>query len=305
MTDHLKGIVISVQSGFFTVDTGQEIVVCRLRGRLKRGPRTGDIAAVGDWVKVSRLEEGRGMIEEIEPRQRIIARLAPTPRGEYQQIIIANPDQAIFVFAVTNPEPHLGMLDRFLVTAEKENLPATIVANKVDLVDIQEARQIFDHYNPLGYPVIYTSVKQTRGLDELKDKLLGKVSLLAGPSGVGKSSLLNEIQPGLGLSVKEVSQATLKGRHTTVVRQLFPLDEGGYVADTPGLKALALWDIEPEELDGYFPELRDLVSECQFNDCTHLHEPGCAVKEALEEGRVHPERYRSYQRIRLGEDEVP
>ncbi len=305
MTDHLKGIVISVQSGFFTVDTGQEIVVCRLRGRLKRGPRTGDIAAVGDWVKVSRLEEGRGMIEEIEPRQRIIARLAPTPRGEYQQIIIANPDQAIFVFAVTNPEPHLGMLDRFLVTAEKENLPATIVANKVDLVDIQEARQIFDHYNPLGYPVIYTSVKQTRGLDELKDKLRGKVSLLAGPSGVGKSSLLNEIQPGLGLSVKEVSQATLKGRHTTVVRQLFPLDEGGYVADTPGLKALALWDIEPEELDGYFPELRDLVSECQFNDCTHLHEPGCAVKEALEEGRVHPERYRSYQRIRLGDDEVP
>jgi ribosome biogenesis GTPase / thiamine phosphate phosphatase len=303
MTDLLRGLVISVQSGFFTVDTGQEILVCRLRGRLKRGPRTGDIVAVGDWVRVSPHEEGRGMIEEIEPRQRMIARMAPTPRGEYQQIIIANPDQAIFVFAVANPEPRLGMLDRFLITAEKEGLPALIVANKVDLLGLQEARGIFEHYDPLGYPVIYTSVKQAMGIDKLKEKMHGKISLLAGPSGVGKSSLLNSMQPGLGLAVREVSQATRKGRHTTVVRQLFPLEDGGYVADTPGLKALALWDIEPEELDGYFPELRELVSQCQFSDCTHLHEPGCAVKEALQEGKVNPERYRSYQRIRLGEVE--
>jgi ribosome biogenesis GTPase / thiamine phosphate phosphatase len=305
MMDILEGLVIIVQSGFFTVDTGQETFVCRLRGRLKRGPRTGDIVAVGDRVKISPLEKGRGMIEEIEPRQRMITRMAPTPRGEYQQIIIANPDQAIFVYAIANPEPRLGMLDRFLITAEKEGLPATIVANKIDLMDIQEAQQIFGHYEPLGYPVIYTSVKQSIGLDKLKDKMRGKISLLAGPSGVGKSSLLNAIQPGLGLAVREVSQATRKGRHTTVVRQLFRLEYGGYVADTPGLKALALWDIEPEELDGYFPELRELVSECQFNDCTHLHEPGCAVKEALEDGRIHPERYRSYQRIRLGEAEAP
>jgi ribosome biogenesis GTPase / thiamine phosphate phosphatase len=231
--------------------------------------------------------------------------MAPTPRGEYQQIIIANPDQAIFVFAVTNPEPHLGMLDRFLVTAEKEGLPAIIVANKIDLLDLKKAEKIFGHYEPLGYPVLYTSVKQAVGLDELKDKMQGKISLLAGPSGVGKSSLLNSLQPGLGLAVREVSQATRKGRHTTVVRQLFKLEEGGYVADTPGLKALALWDIEPEELDGYFPELRELVSQCQFSDCTHLHEPGCAIQEALKEGRVHPERYRSYQRIRTGEAEAP
>jgi ribosome biogenesis GTPase / thiamine phosphate phosphatase len=304
MMDLLKGLVISVQSGFFTVETEQGTLVCRLRGRLKRGRRTGDIVAVGDWVRVSRLEESKGMIEEIEPRQRIIARMAPTPRGEYQQIIIANPDQAIFVFAVADPEPHLGMLDRFLVTVEKEGLPALIVANKVDLVEPEEARAIFDHYIPLGYPVLYTSVKRTQGLEELKQEMTGKISLLAGPSGVGKSSLLNSLQPGLGLAVREISQATSKGRHTTVVRQLFPLAEGGYVADTPGLKALALWDIEPEELDGYFPELRELVSECQFNDCTHLHEPGCAVKEALKDGRVHPARYRSYQRIRMGEEEI-
>ena len=302
--DHLKGLVTSVQSGFFGVETEEGALVCRLRGRLKRGPRTGDIIAVGDRVRVSRLEQDRGMIEEIEPRQRMIARLAPTPRGEYQQIIIANPDQAIFAFSVANPAPRLGMLDRFLVIAEKEGLPALVVANKIDLIGLEQAQEIFDHYNNLGYPVIYTSVKQQIGLDKLKSEMMGKISLLAGPSGVGKSSLLNILQPGLGLAVREISKSTRKGRHTTVVRQLFPLAEGGYVADTPGLKALALWDIEPEEVDGYFPELRELVSECQFSDCTHMHEPGCAVKKGIAEGRVHPERYRSYQRIRLGEEEA-
>ncbi len=187
------------------------------------------------------------------------SRIAPTPRGEYQQIIIANPDQAVFVFACARPELRPGMLDRFLVVAEKQDIPVLIVANKVDLVGLARAEELFSHYEPLGYPLIYTSTKSGIGLMELAERLQGKLSVFAGPSGAGKSSLLNSIQPGLGLAVRSVSQMTKKGRHTTVVRQLFPLSGGGYVADTPGLKAMALWDIRSEELDGYFPELRGLV----------------------------------------------
>jgi ribosome biogenesis GTPase len=139
-------------------------------------------------------------------------------------------------------------------------------------------------------------------MGELEARLACKISVLTGPSGVGKSSLLNIIQPGLALAARKVSQATGKGKHTTVVSELFPLENGGYVADTPGLRALALWDVEPEELDGYFPELRPLVAHCQFNDCTHIHEPGCAIRAAVEENRIDPERYNSYVRLRLGEE---
>jgi ribosome biogenesis GTPase len=259
--------------------------------------------AVGDWVKVSPLTDGSGIIEEVEPRNRVLSRIAPTPRGEYQQIIIANPDQAVFVFACTRPGLRPGMLDRFLVVAEKQAIPVLIVANKIDLVSISQAEELFSHYEALGYPLIYTSAKTGAGIAELAEKLLGKLSVLAGPSGAGKSSLLNSIQPGLGLAVRSISLITEKGRHTTVVRQLFPLSGGGYVADTPGLKAMALWDIRAEELDGYFPELRRLVDACQFSDCTHTHEPGCAVLAALKRGEVHPERYASYVRMRLSQDE--
>jgi ribosome biogenesis GTPase len=243
------------------------------------------------------------MIEEIEERQHMFSRMAPTPRGEYQQIIIANPDQVVLVFACADPEPRLRMLDRFLIVAEKEEMPVAIVFNKVDLVGIERAQAHFGLYEELGYPVLFTSVEDGRGLDQLKARLVGQISALAGPSGVGKSSLLNAIQPGLGLAARDVSRATRKGKHTTVVRELFPLDEGGYVADTPGLKALALWDIEPEEVDGYFPELRDLVADCQFNNCTHINDPGCAVIEAVEDGRVSAERYESYVRLRTGIEE--
>jgi len=285
------------------VETENGSVTCRLRGRLKRGPRLGDIIAVGDWVEISVLPDGNGMIEAIEQRKHMFSRMAPTPRGEYQQILIANPDQVILVFACADPEPRLRMLDRFLIVAEQAGIPAVIVFNKIDLVGIRQARKWFGHYQKLNYPVLYTSVENRRGLKDLKIRLTSQISALAGPSGVGKSSLLNAIQPGLGLAVRDVSGATGKGKHTTVVRELFSLDDGGYVADTPGLKSLALWDIEPEEVDAYFPELRDLVAGCQFSNCTHIHEPGCEVMQAVEDGRVHFERYESYVRLRLGSEE--
>jgi ribosome biogenesis GTPase len=298
----LRGLIVRAQSGFYTVQTDQGPLVCRLRGRHKRGPRLGDIVAVGDWVQISLLPDNEGVIEEIEARTHSITRLAPLPQGEYQQIIVANPDQAVFVFACAEPAPRLRMLDRFLVSAERQGIPCVIIANKVDLVGLERARCLFGHYSSLGYPVVYTSAPQKMGIDELYRLLVSKLSVLAGPSGVGKSSLLNAIQPGLGLAVRQVSQDTGKGQHTTVVRQLFPLHGGGYIADTPGLKALALWDIAPEELDAYFPELRGLVDQCQFSDCTHIQEPGCAVRSAVQAGKVHPERYQSYLRMRGGDD---
>ena len=294
------GLITRAQSGFFTVRTDSGAVTCQLRGRLKKGRRVGDIAAVGDRVEITQSSDGTGMIESVEARERALVRLDPRPRGVYQQVILANPDQVLFVFACAHPEPRMRMLDRYLVIAEKQGIPALIVANKIDLIEADRARELFGHYPALGYPVIYTSVKEGRGLDELRDCLKGRLSGLAGPSGVGKSSLLNAIQPGLGQSVREVSAAVNKGKHTTVVRELIPLDEGGFVADTPGMRSLALWDTEPEELDGYFPELAPLVAHCPFSDCTHTHEPGCAVRTAVEAGTVHPARYDSYLRLRGG-----
>lgn len=301
ITRYLSGLIIRSQSGFFNVETEAGTLVCRLRGRLKKGKREGDLAAIGDRVKVSRSAEAVGMIEEIEPRERIISRLAPTPRGEYEQILIANPDQIVLVFACADPIPRLRMLDRFLVTAERQNVPAIVVANKIDLVDLDQAKQMFSPYMAIGYPVVFTSAMTQRGVTELRDRLLENISVLTGPSGAGKSSLLNAIQPGLGLEVQRVSLATGKGQHTTVASEMFSLEGGGYVADTPGLKALALWDIEAAELDGYFPEMKPYVAGCQFSDCTHVHEPGCAVREAVSALDIHPARYESYVRMRLGE----
>ena len=294
------GLIIKAQSGFFTVETGQGFTVCQLRGKLKQGRATGDIAAVGDRVRVTVLTDGSGVIEEVEERKQAIVRLDPRPQGEYQQVLLANADQAVFVFACAHPNPKLRMLDRFLVIAEKQKVPAVIVANKTDLV--KNAKEIFSLYEPLGYRVIYASTQTGAGIEELHEALKNKISAFAGPSGVGKSSLLNAIQPGLGLADNEISTAMNKGKHTTVTRQMFPLAGGGYVADTPGWKSLALWDTEPEEMEAYFPELRDLVQHCQFSDCTHTHEPKCAVLAAVKDGRVHPERFDSFLRLRAGQE---
>jgi ribosome biogenesis GTPase len=192
------------------------------------------------------------------------------------------------------------MLDRFLVICEKQGISPVIVANKTDLVSPQSAKDLFERYEAIGYPVCYTSAHSGQGMDAFARLLKDKLTALTGPSGAGKSSLLNAVQPDLGAAVAEVSQATERGRHTTVVRQLYLLRTGGYVADLPGLKSLSLWDTQPEELDGYFPELRHLVDQCQFNDCSHQNEPGCAIRQAVADGRVHPERYDSYLRMRSG-----
>lgn len=296
------GWITRLLSGFYTVQTPQGDVVCQLRGRLKKNRSSGDIIALGDHVRIQLQNDGTGSIEEIAPRTSALVRTAPAARGVYRQVLLANPDQAVFVFACANPTPHLRMLDRFLIVAERQGVPPLIVANKLDLATPEVIRQ-FDIYPPLGYPVIFTSAKSGQGVAELRERLIGKLSAFAGPSGVGKTSLLNAVEPGLGLAVKEVSTLTHKGRHTTNIRQLFPLADGGYVADLPGMRMLSLWDIQPEELDGYFPELRDLVQECRYNDCTHQNEPGCAVIEGVQQGRVSSERHESYLRLRYGEGE--
>lgn len=322
-----NGLVIKAQSGFFTVQTRSGLIVCRIPGRLKEEhqrnieldpdyPRS-DIVAVGDWVDVVDLGDGTGEIESVAERKRALIRSAPPSGGRaarvsenmYKQIIIANPDQAVFVFSISEPEPSPRMLDRFLVMAEDAEIPSVICINKIDIaIELgfpEYPRELFGLYSEIGYPVIYTSAATGEGVDGLRDLLLGKISVLAGPSGVGKSSLLNTIQPGLGLAITNVSQATGRGKHTTRVRELIPLDGGGYVADTPGLRTMALWDIEPEELDAYFREIAPLVADCAFSDCSHTNEPGCAVLEAVDRGLIHPERYDSYLRLRDEASEKP
>jgi ribosome biogenesis GTPase len=296
-----SGVVIRSQSGFYHVQTSIGRIVCQLRGKLKRNRFDGDVLAVGDKVDISIHAEGVGMIEVIHPRTSMLARLAPTPKGVYRQILLANVEQVILIFACTNPEPHLRMLDRYLVIAEKQKLPVVIVFNKLDLVTPEEAESKFGFYKSIGYPVLFTSKIMEKSIENLKHRLTGKLNAFTGPSGVGKSTLLNLIQPGLGLAAREVSDSTSKGRHTTVVREMFSLPDEGFVVDTPGIKALALWDTEPEELDGYFPEIAPVVQFCKFNDCTHRMEPGCAVRKAVSEGSIHPARYDSYLRLRYGE----
>ncbi|MDK2980672.1 MAG: ribosome biosis GTPase / thiamine phosphate phosphatase [Chloroflexota bacterium] len=301
-TAQSRGLIVRQQAGFYTVDTGGGEITCKLRGKFKQLRANEDLVAIGDRVLFTRLEDDSGVIEEILPRDNAFFRLAPSARGDYKQILIANIDRIFFVFACAEPEPSLRMLDRFLVIAEKQKIPAVIVANKVDLVGEEQAHRIFAAYERLGYPLLLTSAREQRNIQALRDYLVGKTSAFSGPSGVGKSSLLNRVQPDLGAQIGGLKQSSGKGRHTTVVRQLIPLNEGGYVADMPGLRSLSLWDTEPEELDGYFPEMRELVADCQYNNCSHIIEPGCAIKAAVEAGTIDPARYDSYVRLRQGDD---
>jgi ribosome biogenesis GTPase / thiamine phosphate phosphatase len=296
-------LVVKAISGFYTVQTEEGEIVCQLPGRLKQAWQSSSIVAVGDCVTISLNEDGTGTIEEIAPRRSVLSRTRPSAdvrrlNADQEQVLVANLDQLVLVFAAKSPHPSLRKLDRFLVVAEMNELPAIICINKVDLVDLEKVKEKFQIYEDIGYHIIYTSATDNIGIDELSACLHDKITVFAGSSGVGKSSLLNSIEPELGLKVNEVSQATGKGLHTTRYAELIPLEEGGYVADTPGIRGLALFDVEPGELDAYFREIAPFVPECQFSDCTHRHEPKCAVRAAVQDGEISQQRYDSYLRLR-------
>jgi ribosome biogenesis GTPase / thiamine phosphate phosphatase len=275
-----------------------ETMSVSLRGRLKKDSPEALKLAVGDNVELEQEARGTGWaIAGIRERRSCLARRAPGgAHGE--RIVAANVDQVVVVFAAAKPDPHVRMIDRFLVIAEGNGLEARIVINKVDLVDTDEVHARFHDYERAGYPLHYTSVKRDIGLRELHDALTQRTSALSGPSGVGKSSLLNSMYPGLNLRVGEVSESVNKGRHTTVGAVLHPLPDSGYVVDTPGLREVGMWGLLSTELDDCFPEFRAHINECRFGDCTHIAEPDCAVRDAVEHGVVSGQRYDSYVKLR-------
>lgn len=299
----MRGRVLRAMSGYFDVDTEDGVLRCTLRGRLKQGKRRTDIAVIGDEVEVEPGASGGGVIDEVLPRRTQFSRRHPAGGGYREDVIVANLDQIVAVLSFGKPAFHPRMLDRFLVIAEHNGVGAVVVANKVDLAEGDEDRARFATYAQIGYPVIYTSATTGEGLDALREQLEGRVSAFAGPSGVGKSSLINAIQPGLALRVGETSDAVGKGRHTTRVAELHRLEAGGWVADTPGIREIGTWKIPVEDLDHCFVELRPYLGRCQFSDCRHLGEPGCAVREARDAGAITEARWDSYARLVRGESE--
>ena len=327
------GIVLSGTGGVWRVRRGDGVVVdAALRGRLKRfddakgkqarADRDGGRArasvksradkrddradtaeaptlklAVGDDVHIEQDGDGaHWAISGILPRRSQLARRAPGG-GYGQRIVAANVDQVLIVFAAANPEPHPRMLDRFLIIAEANDIAARVVINKADLVSPESVRLRFADYERAGYPVHVTSTTTGRGLAALRSVLEGRTTALSGPSGVGKSSLMNAMFLGLDLRVGEISQSVNKGRHTTVGALLHPLPNGGYVVDTPGLREIGMWGLTAENLDGYFPEFRPYLGQCRFADCIHVVEPGCAIREARARDDISAVRYDTYVKL--------
>lgn len=322
-----RGLVIRKTSAGYGVESKGRIIVCGLSSQLlyqtersqelsnnsrrKRltnvGPRPADLAVVGDQVDFVELEEGRGTIVSLLPRHSQFSRRSavPMPSAQpFEQVIAANIDQIVAVFAAANPEPKWNLLDRYLVSAESSELPTLICITKLDLAHKANGssdlalEQALETYRQIGYPVVLTSAKSGIGLEELRQGLQGHLSVLLGKSGVGKTSLLNALQPGLGLRVNEVSRIAGKGKHTTSHLEMFPLEGGGALIDTPGVREFGLWDVDDRELAWFFPEMQPFIGQCKFGlDCYHDEEPGCAVRKAVSSGSISPYRYKSYLRL--------
>ena len=296
-----QGIIVEGTGGVWLVRSPDgEQREASLAGRLKQEIRGALKLAVGDHVTVEPDERDSGWrITAIAPRTSVLARREPGGRhGE--RVLAANIDQVLVVFSVAKPEPHVRMIDRFLVICEANDLRTHLVLNKVDLVDRAEVEMLADPYLAAGYPVHRTSVKRGDGLEEMRAELHGRITAFTGPSGVGKSSLLNALYPTLNLRTQEISASVNKGRHTTVGSKLIPLPDGeeGYLVDTPGLREVGMWGLPSRSLDQCFPEFKPLLGECRFQDCQHDTEPACAVRTALANGTVGASRYESYLKLK-------
>ncbi|MCK5454398.1 MAG: ribosome small subunit-dependent GTPase A [Calditrichia bacterium] len=292
-----QGKVIKSTRNHYLVQFENKILKCVVRGKIV-GKSREDLSAVkvGDNVIVTEISGDEGVIQKILPRR---SKLSRTVEGKAyrEHIIAANIDQMVIIMSVKQPAFKWGLLDRYLIIAEKNKLHSVICLNKIDLAQDDMFLEVVKIYQKLKYDIYFTSVITGRGLNKLSSALKSKVSILVGHSGVGKSSLLQKIEPEATVRISEISEKTAKGKHTTSFVELFPLSFGGYIIDTPGIRELGLWDIYRDELKKYFIEFQQIQAACQFNDCMHLKEPGCAVKEAVNKNRISKERYKNYQNI--------
>ena len=295
----MTGLVIKNTGSWYLVrtDDGRD-VECKVKGTFRlKGIRSTNPVAVGDRVRITGNPEGTAFITDIEERKNYIIRRASN-LSKQSHILAANLDQCMLVATVNYPETSTTFIDRFLATAEAYRIPTLILFNKIDLYDEDDTRYLdglVHLYTTIGYPCIKVSAKDGRGLDEVKDKLRGAITLFSGNSGVGKSTLLNALLPGTDARTGEISQAHNKGMHTTTFSEMYPVDQaGGYLIDTPGIKGFGTFDMEVEEIGHYFPEIFEESADCKYGNCTHRQEPGCAVLKAVEEHRISQSRYASY-----------